>query len=185
MSIAHTDALQISRRYVAAIFALAEEAKKEQTVVDEFSALEKAILAHAELRESLESPMVSHAKKTDLLLTLIAGADAMTRRAVEAVASGGRASLIPVIAGQLREELTRRQGKLDAVVTSARALPAATKTQLQQALAKATGKAVNLTLKEDVRVLGGLKIELGSLQLDATLSGALNHMREQLLATTH
>ena len=34
-------------------------------------------------------------------------------------------------------------------------------------------------------LLGGLMVELGSLRLDATLSGALNHMRERLLAPTH
>ena len=70
-------------------------------------------------------------------------------------------------------------------LSAALALSAATQKQLSQSLADAAGKKVKLKLKEDTSVLGGVKIELGSLLLDATLAGALNTMREQLLAPTN
>jgi F-type H+-transporting ATPase subunit delta len=185
VSINRTDALQISRRYGAAIFALAAEVKKESVVVGEFGVLAAAIDSSADLADALSSPLVSPAQKSATLAALIAKADPLTKRAVETIAAGGRAQVIPAIAESLKAMLAAHQGEVEALVTSARALNAATQKQLAASLAKATGKKVTLTLKEDANVLGGLMVELGSLRLDATLSGALNHMRERLLAPTH
>ncbi len=185
MSTNRTDALQVSRRYATAIFDLAVEAGVARPVVEDFSALAAAITAHAELADALANPLVQPHEKTATLAALAAKASPLAQKAVAMVAQNGRASLIPVIAEQLRASLAAHQGEVAAVVTSARTLPAATQKQLAAALAKATGKTVALTLKEDASILGGLMVELGSLRLDATLSGALNTMREQLLAPTH
>lgn len=185
MSTHHTDALQISRRYATAIFDLALTAKKERAVVAEMTTLANAIEQNAALAETLANPVIHQETKTALLAELMSKADAMTSRAVETIAVAGRASLIPVIAGQLRDKLRTHSGEMAATITSARALAPATQKRLEQSLAEATGKTVQLTLKQDPSVLGGLLIELGSLRLDATLSGALTSMREQLLAPTH
>jgi len=180
-----TDALQISRRYGAAIFALAADAKKEALVVGEFGVLAAAITSSPALANALSSPLVTPSQKSATLAALIANADPLTQRAVNTIAAGGRAEVIPAIANSLKSMLAAHQGEVEALVTSARALSATTQKQLAASLAKATGKNVTLKLKEDASVLGGLMVELGSLRLDATLSGALNHMRAQLLAPTH
>ena len=180
-----TEALQISRRYATAAFDLSVEAKKEQTLVSELTTLAQAIDASAELAEALGNPLVTNTEKSAVLAALVKSADGLTQRTVKTIAEGGRASLIPVIAEQLRALLAKHSGEVEAVVTSARALSAATQKQLAQALATATGKKVQLTLKQDPQLLGGLTVELGSLRLDATLAGALTNMRAQLLATTH
>ena len=120
MSTHSTDAIHISRRYATAIFALSVEAKNEQTVVEEFSVLARAIEGSPELAEALASPMVAHGQKVQVLAALIAKANTVTKRAVEEVAEAGRSALIPSIAAQLREELSRRQGELEATITSAR-----------------------------------------------------------------
>lgn len=185
MSTNRTDAIQISRRYATALFALATDAKKEQALVGELSVLAKAIDENAELKQALKNPIVTHDQKANVLKALMAKADKLSLQAVDTIAKGGRASLIPEIATQLHAMLTEQQGEMEATVTSARALPAATQKQLLQSLTKATGKKVQLKLVENPDVLGGLLVELGSLRLDATLAGALNSMREQLLASTH
>lgn len=185
MSAITSDALTIARRYGSALFALALEAKKESAVVSEMATLARAIETNPDLNEALASPLVTPAQKRGTLVALTKTADALTRRAIETIAEGGRASLIPAIAADLGKRLAEHQGEVEATITSARALPAATQKQLSGSLAKATGKTVKLKLKEDESVLGGLLIELGSLRLDATLSGALTTMRQQLLAATH
>ncbi len=185
MSVHATDAMQVARRYTTAIFALAVDANKEAAVTEEFSVLAQAINGSEALADSLANPTVSNTQKAAVLAALMDKASALTRRAVDVVAKAGRASVIPVIADQLAAKLTEHQGELSAIITSARALPAATQKQLVKSLTAATGKAVTLTLKEDAGVLGGLSIQLGSLRLDATLAGALTTMREQLLASTH
>jgi F-type H+-transporting ATPase subunit delta len=101
------------------------------------------------------------------------------------IANGGRATLLPVIAELLRAELTAARGEVVAEITSARPLAPTMQKQIADALAKATGKKVQMQLKEDAAVIGGVAIQIGSLRLDATLAGALNNLRGQLLASAN
>lgn len=178
-----TDALPIARRYAAAIFSLAVADKKEQRVTDEISALAAATIGHVQLAEIIANPTIANAQKAAILALIIAKADQLTRRAVEVIAHGGRVSLIPAIALDVKARLAAHRGEVEAQITSARALGAATREQLAQSLARATGKTVTLKLREDASVLGGLRIEIGSLRFDATLAGALNRMSNNLIAS--
>lgn len=183
LSTNHTDAMQISRRYATAIFSLAVEAKKEPIIVGEIATLAEAMKSSPALAEAMANPTLHHAQKASVLAALCSKADALTKRAVETIAQAGRASLLPTIAEELTRRLAIHQGEAEAIITSARPLAASAQKQLAKALADATGKRVKLTLKEDAAVLGGVRIELGSLRLDATLAGALTQMKTQLLAT--
>ncbi len=184
MSINRTEALQISRRYATAAFALAQQENKAAVVVEQLNHLAAAIATNKNLRDALSSPLVAHHEKAAVLAGLLKTADGLTQRTVATIAAGGRAELIPTIAGLLHDMLAAEQGEVEATITSASALAPATQKQLAASLAKATGKKVQLKLENDPAVLGGVRIELGSLRLDATLSGALSNMRAQLLATT-
>ncbi len=185
MSTNRTDAIQISRRYAAAAFDLAVEAKTEQTLVGEVLTLANAVTANEALADALANPLVSNTQKAAILAGLTKSAASLTQRTIATIAEGGRANLLVEIAAQLKALLAAHIGQVEATITSARALSSATQKQLSQALAKATGKQVQLTLKQNPELLGGLTVELGSLHLDATLAGALNSMRARLLATTH
>lgn len=185
MSINRTDALQIARRYASAAFALAVDAKKTAKLVEEINVLAAAMRDNKPLSDALSNPTLTYAQKAEILSALLKKADALTKRTIEVIARGGRADLIGVIAEQLSAMLALELGQVEATITSARALTPASQKQLASALAKATGKTVQLTLMNDPAVLGGVRIELGSLRLDATLAVALTTMRAQLLATTH
>lgn len=184
MSINRTEALPIARRYATAIFALAQKEKSTARVVEALNALAGAIESNDALRAALSNPTIANSVKASLLAALMKKADGLTQRAIETVAAGGRAAIIPALAQQLAAMQAAALGEVEATITSARALSAATQKQLAASLEKATGKSVQLKLMNDPGVLGGVRIELGSLRLDATLAGALNDMRAQLLATT-
>ncbi len=182
MSISRTDAIAAARRYATAIFSLATESKQETLVVEEISTIGAAIASHAELAAALANPLIHRTQKAAVLAALAKSGSSLTQRAIATIADGGRAEIIPVIAELLRAELAAQKGELVAEVTSARALAPAMQKQLNAALTKATGKDVQMQLKEDPSVLGGVMIQLGSLRLDATLAGALNTMRVELVA---
>lgn len=177
-----TDALLIARRYATAIFAQAMESKKESVVTEEFEVLARAIHSSDELAKALSNPLVTREQKAAVFTGLMKSADKATLKALSVVAESGRAELIPAIAKLLREELSKQRGELTATVTSARPLNDATQKQLKAALAKATGKETQVAFTENPDLLGGLVVELGSLRLDASLSGALTQMRAELSA---
>lgn len=185
MSITRTEDIAAARRYATAIFSLAVEAGKEEKIIEEISTLAAAVSENANLHTALANPLVGRAEKSAVLEALATKADGLTKRAVATIASGGRATLLPVIAELLRAELTAARGEVVAEVTSARPLAPAMQKQIADALAKATGKKVQMQLKEDAAVIGGVAIQIGSLRLDATLAGALNNLRGQLLASAN
>lgn len=182
MSASVADATSIARPYVAAIFAQAKTAKKEAVVTEEIETIAHAIAEHKELRQALTSPLVSRESKALVLADLAAKGDSITKQALQVLADGGRAEILPQLAVLLRAELNADRGVIVADVTSARPLSDAVKTQLTSALGSATGKTVELALHENPALLGGIAVQLGSLRLDATLAGALNTMRAQLRA---
>lgn len=182
MSSNRTESLAIASRYATAIFDLAVEAKNEAAVVAAFEALAAAVKENTELRDALANPLLSRAAKGELLVGLAKKADALTQQSLTTLAEQGRAEALPYVAELLVAKLAKHQGAVVAEVTSARPLNKAVEQQIQSALEKATGKEVQLSLKEDPAVLGGVSIRMGSYLLDATLSGALTNMRAQLLA---
>lgn len=184
MSQSQNASIAAARRYAQAAFALGIEAKKELALVDQINALARAIESDAPLRAALANPLVSRDAKEKLLDALMAKADALTRRTVAVVAKGGRAELLPAIAAELNRMLAAHRGELVAEITSARPLSPAMQQQLADSLTKATGKNLQLRLHEDARLIGGVVIQLGSLRLDASLQGALNHIRADLMAQT-
>ena len=185
MSANRTDALLIARRYATAIFALATEAGKETRVTEEISQLGRAIDENENLRATLANPLISRHQKADVLAAIAKSADPLTARAIQTLATGGRAELLPTLAELLRAKLSAHRGELVATVTSARPLSANVQRQLETSLANATGKAVQIQLHQDPEILGGLVVQMGSLRLDASLAGALNTMRAHLHAPAH
>lgn len=183
MSASRSSETTIAARYATAIFALASEAKKLDTVVDELNVMGQAIAGSAELTSALKSPLIGKDKKADILVGLAKKADKITLQALKTVADQGRADLLPKIAETLRAKLAAEKGELIAEVESARPLPESVKKQLADSLSKATGKVVHLNLKENPDLLGGVAVQIGSQRLDASLSAALNHMRRELLAS--
>ena len=183
MAATASDALLIARRYATAIFSEALAAGSEAAVTADFGVFAQAVHDNADLRAALSNPLVGRDAKAAILAQLAAKADKLTQRSLKVIADGGRAELLPQIAELLKASLTAHRGELVAVVTSARPLTDEVYKQLGQSLANATGKAVSIELKQDPSVLGGLSVQLGSLKLDATLSGALNTMRTQMNAS--
>ena len=107
-----TDRIKISRRYATAIFALASEAKKQADIVGELGVLAAAIRGNKALGEALSSPLVSLTEKQKLLAALVKKGEALTKRAVDTIAKGGRADLIPTIVDTLHHMLAEQQGVL-------------------------------------------------------------------------
>ena len=185
MTVSRTDALAISSRYATAIFALTEAANASDAVAGELSALAEAITQNAALEAFLKNPLIGRDAKAAALVELAKKSHALTKQALATVATQGRAELLPYVAHAFAKRVAEAKGELMAEITSARPLTAAVEKQIADALKKATGRTVQMRMKQDAALLGGVKIQLGSLLLDATLSGALDGMRTRLLQSTN
>jgi F-type H+-transporting ATPase subunit delta len=73
--------------------------------------------------------------------------------------------------------LREKKGELLAEVTSAVVLKASQKKAIEASLKSSLGKKVEIDVKVDERLLGGLVIRLGSTMLDASVSSKLERLR--------
>lgn len=74
----------------------------------------------------------------------------------------------------------RDQGIAEAVVTSAVPLTEEQKEALKARLEKISNKTIQLTLKVDPQVVGGIRAELEGRQLDGTLQERLSGLRKKV-----
>src|SRR3546814_8455840 len=91
-----------------------------------------------------------------------AGIGAITRNFVLVVAQNHRLFALPAMIEAYLAELARRRGEIAAKVTSARTLSDAQQAALLETLRASVGSKVQLDLKVDPALIGGLVVKVGS-----------------------
>ena len=77
----------------------------------------------------------------------------------------------------LHVELAKHRGEVAAVVTSARALNAGETNELKRVLKDKLGREPKLEMHVDPKLLGGLKLKIGSRMIDSSLRTKLDGLR--------
>ncbi len=111
---------------------------------------------------------------------LLAGKASDTTSLVSFVVGIGRARDLPAIIDRLVERAAAEKGKVVAEVRSAVSLTDDQQTRLAAALAKATGKQIELKVIIDPSVIGGLIAQVGDTVIDGTVRTRLDQLRAQI-----
>ena len=186
MSLSRSESRAIASRYVAAIFDLAADKKKQDQVCADLLALKTAIDESAELRQLIHNPMVKLADKAKAFEAILKHfkADALTAQCVTFVINNKRVEVLADIAVIFEQKLHAFNGELSAEVITAKALSAKQKKAVEAALKKAAGKDVNITEKEDASIIGGMIIKMGSRMLDRSVAGKLERLKLSLTSAS-
>ena len=95
---------------------------------------------------------------------------------VKVLVEYGRLALMPDVAAAFEELKAQDEGVLDAEITAAAALSdAEVKTVVTRLQAK-FGKKVEVSLKVDPEIIGGIKIIIGDTVIDASVRGQLQEL---------
>ena len=90
--------------------------------------------------------------------------------------------LLPAVAAEFKSLLNRRQGVVQAVVTSASPLTAQEDAAVRAKVSRLAGAEVDLSARVDPALIGGLTVRIGDRLIDASVRGRLERLREDLLA---
>jgi F-type H+-transporting ATPase subunit delta len=175
---------RIAERYVKALFDLASTAKALPAVEADLAALSAAIDASSELQAFIRNPLLSREQKAKTMQALLAklNASALTIQFTVALASNQRLDVLPAIASMFSQWAQAARGEMSARVTSASPLGDKDRAAIAERLGKAYGKKINLQVQEDASLIGGVIVNIGSIQLDSSLSGKLNKLKQKLQA---
>jgi F-type H+-transporting ATPase subunit delta len=170
----------VAGRYASALFSLALDDRQTDAVADALTRFDTLIAESADLQRLVRSPAFSAADQLKALDAILAYANigGVAANFVRLVASKRRLFFIREMIADYRKLNDAHRGVTRADVTSAAALTEAHIAQLKESLRAASGgREVDLNLKLDPSIIGGLIVKLGSRMVDGSLKTKLNAIR--------
>ena len=173
----------LAGRYAGALYALAIDSDKVDSIHDELGRLSDLIDESQDLRKLLESPILSREEQKRAITAVMekAGADALTLKFLGVLASNGRLSALPRIIQAFQQEHARRRGQVSAEVISAIALDDNRKVVVEKTVARLAGSdKVLLSMRVDPSLIGGLVVRIGSRMIDTSIKTKLSRLESAM-----
>lgn len=166
----------LAGRYAGALFQAAAAKGEDQKVLADLVAARELLL---DADGPLRHPRVSVADKKKLLRAKLDGkVGATTARFLELLIEKKRYELFVMVAAVYGRLAADKRGVAKAVVRTAAPLSAEAQSALAARLKKFSGKDVELEIKEDPELIGGVAVKIGDWVLDSSLRGQLRRMKE-------
>jgi F-type H+-transporting ATPase subunit delta len=163
----------IAKRYAKA---LSSVSKDIPGTVEVLNLLTQAIQTE-EVKSALTSPLVSVAKKTELILSAVSDDDNILVNFIKVLGENKRLDLIPAIAKVLNADLQKELNQYEAVLKSSQELGEAELRKLEETLEIYTGSKIKL--KQEQTDLDGLRVSVDDLGIEVNFSK--QRVKEQLI----
>ena len=163
-------------RYATALFDLARESDAIDTVKADLGRFEALMAESLDLTRLVRSPVFSADEQLQALAAVLARADigGIAAKFLQLVTSNRRLFAVRDMIKAYRALVADHNGEATAEVTVAEALKDEHRDALRAALKAVSGKTVDLDVKVDPAVIGGLVVKLGSRMVDTSLRTKLN-----------
>jgi F-type H+-transporting ATPase subunit delta len=170
-------------RYGRALFdvALAERQDLDQ-IARELADLAALVAGNQELGRALTHPAIPPARKRAVVEALLSHSpvNVLLSRTLLLLAERDRLALLSDVSDAFRSRLMDHQQVVRAELTTAIELPADRVSALQQGLAAATGRKVQLDVRVDPSIVGGAVTKIGSTVYDGSVTTQLERLRRKL-----
>jgi F-type H+-transporting ATPase subunit delta len=169
-------------RYAKALFDVASTESTPEQAEHELTAFADLVRSHAELQRTLIHPAVPAAAKQAVVGQLLERLrpSAPVRKLLMLLTGRGRLELLPDLVQVFHERVMEHQNLVSAEVTTAAPLTPDLVEQLQQRLATATGRRVDVTMKVDPALIGGMVTRIGGTVYDGSVATQLATLRQRL-----
>ncbi len=169
----------LAGRYALALLGLAEDKNKLDAVAEDLLDLQEIIAGSEDLRRLIRSPLFSRAQQAAAMAAILdkAKAEDLTRRFVLVVAENRRLFVLPQMIDAYVAELARRRGEVTAQVTSAVELSTEQQRALVDTLKASVGAKVQVDLRVDQSLIGGLIVKVGSRMIDNSVGSKLRRLQ--------
>lgn len=166
-------------RYAEALFELALEQGAIETVEKDLKMLAATAAKSSDFGDFLVSPVYGAEDKAKAIDAIAAKAEisALTRNFLGVVAANRRLSALPGMIAAFEKRLADHRGEISAEAIAASPLNDEQQIRLRGEIERVVGKAVNLSVKVDQDLLGGMIVKIGSKMIDSSLKTKLNRLK--------
>lgn len=170
-------------RYASALFSLAKDSRSIDKVAGELKSFDGLIQDSPDLQLLVRSPVFTAEDQSRALKAVLerAGISGLTANFLLLVAGKRRLFAVRTMIRDFLALDDADRGVSRAQVTVAEPLSDGQLTALKSSLAEATGgKSVELDMKVDPEIIGGIVVRLGSRMVDASIKTKLNSIRTRM-----
>ena len=172
----------LARPYAEAAFQLAKTAGNLPAWSASLASL-ATVTASEEMVESIGNPRMSPAQLTQLCIQVASGSATLTadqENFVRVLVDNQRLSVLGEISAMFDQLKNAHEGVKDAEITSAFALDDSTRNALVADLERKFGCRMQVSVKVDAALIGGVRIAIGDEVIDASVRGKLAAMATAL-----
>jgi len=169
----------VAGRYASALFDLAEEQSQLSRVEQDLIGFQQLLDQSDDLRRLVRSPVFSSDEQGAAIAAVLerAGIGGLAANFLKLAAHNRRLFAVPDMIRAFRAMCARARGEVEADVASAFPLKDGQMQALKDALKASVGKDVQVNLKVDPALLGGLVVKIGSRMIDSSLRTKLNSLK--------
>jgi F-type H+-transporting ATPase subunit delta len=167
-------------RYAGALFELALEEKAIDSVKADLEKFDELMSQSAELERLVRSPVFSADDKLKALSAVLdkAGIKGIASNFLRVLTTNRRLFAVRDVIRGYRALVARHRGEVTAQVTVAEKLSDKNLAALKDALkSKTAGKDIDLDVRIDPSIIGGLIVKVGSRMVDSSLRTKLNSIK--------
>jgi F-type H+-transporting ATPase subunit delta len=166
-------------RYATALFELALEEHAIDAVKADLDRFDALISKSPDLQRLVRSPVFTAEEQTKALTAVLdkAGIGGLAARFLQVVSSNRRLFAVRDMAAAFRALVAHHKGETQATVTVAEQPSEAHLAAIKDALKAVTKKDVQIDVKVDPSIIGGLIVKLGSRMVDTSLRTKLNAIK--------
>jgi F-type H+-transporting ATPase subunit delta len=172
----------VAGRYATALFDLARESNTIDALKADLDRFDALIAGSADLLRLVRSPVFSADEQLQALTAVLerAAIAGLAERFLKLVAANRRLFAVRDMVKAFRALVADHKGEATAEVTVAEQLKDEHVAALRAALKAVTGKDVDLAVKVDPAILGGLVVKVGSRMVDTSLRTKLNAIKHAM-----
>ncbi len=173
---------QINSRYAKSLFLLAEEKGITDNIRKDIELVLQLLKENDEINIVLEHPVVKESKKTKVLSELLGDkVNEHTLSFIKLIIKNKRENHLKNICKNFIDLYKKSKGIKTAVLTTAFELTRTHKTNIQKSIENAFNASVELKTKVDESVIGGVIIQVDDKQLDLSVAGQIQDLRNQFM----
>ena len=170
-----------AERYAKSLLEFAQEQKNLDKVNKDINLVYQTIEENRDLQLMLKSPIIKPESKNAVLDKIFSGkVEKLTISFFKLITSKGRANLTHAIAESFIEQFDEIRGIQKAVLTTTFQISDDLRKEVEALVKEVSGKAPDLTEKQDPEIMGGFILNFGDREIDASVKNKLKELEFEL-----
>lgn len=169
----------VAGRYASALFELARDENAVDAAGRDLDAFERLIAESPDLARLIRSPVFTAEEQSKAIEAILAraGMAGLAANLIKLAAAKRRLFVLPEIIRAYRVLVARSKGIVPAQVRLAEEPSPRILDEIKAALREVAGREIDLSVKIDPSLIGGMVVKVGSRMVDASLKTKLNSLR--------